>query len=198
MSNSLWLHVRLQIHNSRLLCPWNSPGKNTGVGCHLLLQGIFPTQGSPPLQADSTIWATREASKILNTQLKIPCATTKAWCSQINTYSLKKESFFQFLNSLLISYIYIYMCLRAFIWMWLNLGKPLQTLFHMRVVKSQGISSYAVQWIILNILQIDHICINQCIINASAPSGHNRRWAGTKKGKVFLSTIPKRRWPAIT
>ena len=26
------------------LCPWNSPGKNTGVGCHTLLQGIFPTQ----------------------------------------------------------------------------------------------------------------------------------------------------------
>ena len=25
---------------------WDSPGKNTGVGCHLLLQGIFPTQGS--------------------------------------------------------------------------------------------------------------------------------------------------------
>ena len=34
----------------RLLCPWYSPGKNTGVGCHALLQGIFPTQGSnPPL-----------------------------------------------------------------------------------------------------------------------------------------------------
>ena len=30
----------------RLLCPWNSLGKNTGVGCHTLLQGIFPTQGS--------------------------------------------------------------------------------------------------------------------------------------------------------
>ena len=29
-----------------LLCPWNSPGKNTGVGCHSFLQGIFPTQGS--------------------------------------------------------------------------------------------------------------------------------------------------------
>ena len=28
-----------------ILCPWNSPGKNTGVGCHALLQGIFPTQG---------------------------------------------------------------------------------------------------------------------------------------------------------
>ena len=32
----------------RLLCPWDSPGKNTGVGCHVLLQGIFPTQGSNP------------------------------------------------------------------------------------------------------------------------------------------------------
>ena len=30
---------------TRLLRPWDSPGKNTGVGCHLLLQGIFPTQG---------------------------------------------------------------------------------------------------------------------------------------------------------
>ena len=26
-------------------CPWNSPGKNTGVGCHVLLRGIFLTQG---------------------------------------------------------------------------------------------------------------------------------------------------------
>ena len=32
----------------RLLCPWDSPGQNTGVGCHLLLQGIFPTPGSNP------------------------------------------------------------------------------------------------------------------------------------------------------
>ena len=30
---------------TRLLCPWNFPGKNTGMGCQLLLQGIFPTQG---------------------------------------------------------------------------------------------------------------------------------------------------------
>ena len=33
---------------SRLLCPCNSAGKNTGVGCHALLQGIFPTQGLNP------------------------------------------------------------------------------------------------------------------------------------------------------
>ena len=31
---------------SLLLCPWNFPGKNTGMGCHFLLQGIFLIQGS--------------------------------------------------------------------------------------------------------------------------------------------------------
>ena len=30
---------------ARLLCPWDSPGRNTGVGSHFLLQGIFPAQG---------------------------------------------------------------------------------------------------------------------------------------------------------
>ena len=30
----------------RLLCPWDSPGKSTGVGCHFLLWVTFPTQGS--------------------------------------------------------------------------------------------------------------------------------------------------------
>ena len=31
---------------ARLFCPWDLSGKNTGVGCHFLLQGIFRTQGS--------------------------------------------------------------------------------------------------------------------------------------------------------
>ena len=31
---------------TRLLCPCNSSNKNTGVVCHALLQGIFPTQES--------------------------------------------------------------------------------------------------------------------------------------------------------
>ena len=34
------------LYPTRLLCPWDSPGKNTGVGCHALLQRIFPTQRS--------------------------------------------------------------------------------------------------------------------------------------------------------
>ena len=43
MSDSLWPPG---LYPARLLCPWDSPGKNTGVGCHSLLQGIFPIQGS--------------------------------------------------------------------------------------------------------------------------------------------------------
>ena len=33
---------------TRLLCPWDFLSKSIGVGCHFLLQGIFPTQGSNP------------------------------------------------------------------------------------------------------------------------------------------------------
>ena len=33
---------------TRLFCPWDFPGKKTGVACHFLLQGIFPTQGPNP------------------------------------------------------------------------------------------------------------------------------------------------------
>ena len=42
-----------------LLCPWDFPGQNTGVGYHFLLQGIFPTQGLNPGLLRCICWATR-------------------------------------------------------------------------------------------------------------------------------------------
>ena len=39
-----------------VLCPWDSPGKNTGVDRHSLLQGIFPTQESNPRLLCSLHW----------------------------------------------------------------------------------------------------------------------------------------------
>ena len=54
MSNSFmtpWTIAR------QLLCPWGSPGKNTGVNCYFLLQADLPNPGikptSPALQARS-------------------------------------------------------------------------------------------------------------------------------------------------
>ena len=41
----VWLFVTLWAVATRLLCSWDSLGKNTKVDCHALLQGIFPTQG---------------------------------------------------------------------------------------------------------------------------------------------------------
>ena len=65
LSDSLQPHG---LQPARLLCPWDSPGKNTGVGCHALLQGIFPTQGWNPGLLHLLLcrwilycWATREA-----------------------------------------------------------------------------------------------------------------------------------------
>ena len=41
LTDPLWPHG---LWPTRLVCPWNFPGKNTGVCCHFPLQGIFPTQ----------------------------------------------------------------------------------------------------------------------------------------------------------
>ena len=66
----------------------DSPGKNTGVGCHALHQGIFPTQGSnlglPELQADSLLSEPprkpSENSKCVQIGLKIASYCFNLWC----------------------------------------------------------------------------------------------------------------------
>ena len=42
----IYIVYRRGLQPTRLLCPWDSPGKDTGAGCHFLLQGNFLTQGS--------------------------------------------------------------------------------------------------------------------------------------------------------
>ena len=54
VSNSLQPHG---LWPTRLLCPWDCPGKDIGVGCHFFLQGNLPELGielrSPALQVDA-------------------------------------------------------------------------------------------------------------------------------------------------
>ena len=70
MSNTLWPRgLQVPVQPTRLLCPWNSPGTNTGVGCHFHLQGNLPwprdlSQVVHIAGRFFTNWATRE------TQLK--------------------------------------------------------------------------------------------------------------------------------
>ena len=48
LSRALFFVTPWIVACTKLLCPWDFQGKSTGVGCHFLLQGTFPTQGSNP------------------------------------------------------------------------------------------------------------------------------------------------------
>ena len=48
----------MDLEPASLFCPWDFPGRNTGVGCHFLLQGIFPTQESNPHLLHLLYWQT--------------------------------------------------------------------------------------------------------------------------------------------
>ena len=81
---------------ARLLCPWDFPGKNTGVGCCFLLQGIFWTKGSN-LSLLHCRWilyhlATREAPSSAQERLQIETAFTKLKPALFKTSLLKKIS----------------------------------------------------------------------------------------------------------
>ena len=59
---------------SSLLCSWDFPGKNTGVGWHILLQGIFWPRdwtGSPALQADSLLSGSHQGSHSRSSNKKV-------------------------------------------------------------------------------------------------------------------------------
>ena len=82
------LRPRGLLQPARLVCPWGSPGKNTGVGCHALLQGIFLTRGSNPcllplphcrqilycLSRQGSPWTAKVKSTLLSFHLRsFPC-----------------------------------------------------------------------------------------------------------------------------
>ena len=72
MFGSLWLHG---LQPARLLCPWDSPGKNTGRGCHFPLQEIFQAQGSNPSLLCLLHW---QVGSLPLSHLGIPIVTHEA------------------------------------------------------------------------------------------------------------------------
>ena len=70
---------------ARFLCPWDSPGKNTRVGCHFLLQGSFQPRGQTCVSCISSIgrwslyhWVTYRYSKEYLLQFVV--SWTFTWC----------------------------------------------------------------------------------------------------------------------
>ena len=79
----VWLFVTLRTVDCKLLCPWDSPGKNIGVGSHFLLQAIFLTQGlNSDIQQCRQIlycWATREDSFLSSVQFSSVQSLSHVW-----------------------------------------------------------------------------------------------------------------------
>ena len=75
------LQLCLTLWPTRLLCLWDSPGKNTGVGCHALLHEIFPSQGSNPCLLC-----------LLHRQ--VGSSTSATWGAQTSNGGSKSESWF--------------------------------------------------------------------------------------------------------
>ena len=85
--NRVWLFATPWTIATRLLCLWDFPGKNIRVGCHFLLQGIFPTQGSNRISCVSYI----------GRRVLYHCAT---WETQtLWNYHSKKKKKMKFKNS---------------------------------------------------------------------------------------------------
>ena len=59
---SRFSHVRLCATPTRLRRPWDSPGKNTGVGCHFLLQCMKVKSESKVAQSRPTLYSSMDCS----------------------------------------------------------------------------------------------------------------------------------------
>ena len=73
----VWLVATLWIITCKLLCPWDSPGKNTGIGCYALLQGISIQISNPHLlyllhyRQILYCWATQKVHVCMNVYIYI-------------------------------------------------------------------------------------------------------------------------------
>ena len=73
------------------ICPWDSPAKDTGVGCHVLLQGIFPTEGLNPCLLCLLHW--QAGSLPLAPLGKLPVDLDPSFSSYSLSLLLGKEEF---------------------------------------------------------------------------------------------------------
>ena len=91
VSKSCPLSATQGLQPPRLFCPWDSPGKNTRVGCHFLLQGILPDPGikpgslsSPALAGEFFTTSTTWEAHLGILPLGYMCPDVEAYCQGLN------------------------------------------------------------------------------------------------------------------
>ena len=91
--------------STRVPHPWDCPGKSTGVGCHFLLQGIFPTHGSNPglLPCRQTLYPLSRQGSLpprvmdIKTEInKLKLITLKSFCTAKETIKKIKRQLSEF------------------------------------------------------------------------------------------------------
>ena len=80
---------------SRLLCPWDSPGTNTRVCCHTLLQGIARHRNGTTVSCITgrffTVWASREAHQVPKGSINLTRLGTSGLGCGLRASSLQKQ-----------------------------------------------------------------------------------------------------------
>ena len=98
-----------RLQPSRLLCPRDSPGRNSGAGCYVLLQGVSPTQGPSPYDFMSPALAGELCclySYIIMSS-KFQQKKKMSWEQMITESSLRKGKILKFWNSLFLIFFTI-------------------------------------------------------------------------------------------
>ena len=139
------------LSSARLLCPWDSSGKNTGVSCHFLFQEIFPTQGSNQgllcllyWQADFfNHWATWEALSIKELKTEaLQCFFKYLFqLHKISTFSLARSTFSFFCWSIFSSAAFLVFLPKSFLCFFLSSAGILPRLQHFPPTTSHPLTS---------------------------------------------------------
>ena len=110
---------------TRLLCPWDSPGKNTGMGCHFLLHVILLTSGLSVLFWKQVIYGAKPISPFY-----ICCQWTQPsmlpWGQdRVSSQSFHQKCFFSFVT-VLIPCVFTFRSLSKLFWKWARMLYPVQ------------------------------------------------------------------------
>ena len=143
VSDSLW---PCGLQPIRLLCPWDSPGKNTGVGCHDLLQGIFRTQGLNPHFLHFLHWQT--GSLLLAPSGK---PIFIHMYTQIRSKNFKKTMF------ILTSHILSCLWFHSILLYWISLKKKKTSLSQTELVSSCTSKSQTMDWKYLSMVSFEYL-----------------------------------------
>ena len=135
----------------RLLRPWDSTGKNTRVGCHVFLQGIFPTQGQNPCHLSLLHWQ----------PVSLPLAPSGRW-----------NSICVMCRSLKMQCMYVYVCSCTYIYLSIGISTSFKAIQIAILSIYLKLDSTFLKFLLYS-TDSNWFGVSQCICNVEATSSHS-------------------------